>query len=122
MTPRHLSPVELRQLALAACPELATAFALAERVAGLNPDSEQPCLSAVVGEARAIVNGHTPRDVLRESHKELQERLAFMLAEYGRDLAERYPGTARITREQLDAARRINPPDERPLPVRITGS
>jgi hypothetical protein len=112
---RPLTPPELRQLALAACPELAAAFQLAERVAMLNPDAPGPerigagMLAQLVGEARAIANGHSPRDALRVSHADLQERLTFMVREYGGDMATRYPGAHRYTREALEHAHRMNP-------------
>lgn len=113
MTPaaRILSPTELCQLAAAACPELAAALHLAEKVAGLDPSDGGP-VAALVGEARAIANGHSPRDALRVSHAELQESLQFMVREYGGDLSNRYPGTHRITRDTLEAAHRLNPARE----------
>lgn len=103
----NLAPHELRHLALAACPELGAAFTLAERVAQLDPDS--PGLATLVGEARAILNCHTPRDALRVSHAALQEQLMFMVREYGGDMAGRYPGAHRYTREALEVAHRLNP-------------
>jgi hypothetical protein len=102
-----MTPHDLRAVCLAACPELAGAFALAERVAGLNPVAEG--IGPLVGEARAIINGHSPRDELRDSHKQLQDRLAFMWTEYGAAMADSYPGAARYTREALETARRVNP-------------
>lgn len=109
---RVLAPHELRALALAACPELAAAFQLAERVAALNPAAEQlgvGILPLIIGEARAISNGHSPRDALRVSHAELQEQLSFMWAEYGVAMRDRYPGAARYTLEALQRAHTMNP-------------
>jgi hypothetical protein len=120
---RPLEPHELRQLCLAACPELSGAFQLAERVALLNPDAPGPerigagMLAQLVGEARAIANGHSPRDALRVSHAELQERLTFMVREYGGDMASRYPGAWRYTRETMEAAHRMNPAREGERPT-----
>jgi hypothetical protein len=114
---RQLTPGELCQLATAACPELAAAFALAEKVAALSADGGV-IPSHLVAEARAIAAGANPRDALRISHAELQERLTFMVREYGGDMATRYPGAHRYTRETLDAAHRMNPcrEDERVKP------
>lgn len=105
--PRPLAPHELRFLALSACPELAAAFALADRVARLDPDALG--IGPLVGEARAVVNGHSPRDALRVSHVELQDRLTFMLDEFGGALQSKYPGHYRAARDALESARRINP-------------
>ncbi len=113
MPERHtLTPPELRQLALAACPELAAAFTLAERVAALNGDAGTigaGMLAELVGSARSITDGRNPRDAMRVSHAELQERLVFMFREYGGDMATRYPGAHRYTRETLDTAYTLNP-------------
>jgi hypothetical protein len=109
---RTLTPPELRQLALAACPELAAAFELAERVAGLNPDAGRigpGMLASLVEDARNVAEGRTTRDPLRVNHAELQERLVFMFREYGGDMATRYPGAHRYTKETLDAAYTLNP-------------
>lgn len=112
---RPMTPHELRQVCLAACPELSAAFQLAERVAALNPDAPGPerigagMLAQLVGEARAIANGHSPRDALRVNHAELQEHLSFMVDAYGADMAARYPGAWRYTRETMAQAHCINP-------------